>query len=351
MRSSGLGAVVAALALATTPALIPPAAAAAPAACAWTPTLLPRPAGIDSAAVTAADSQGGFAGDGDVWGPWGSSSHHALRWRDGQVTVYADPPGMTDPSVAGVNRGGTVVGHAQTLTAGDHAFRSRDGKLEALPEPAGAQESWATGINDNGDIVGHVGTHFQEDVMSYTVHTAVLWPASAPGTVVKLSAGLPTTGQTKAKGIDQDGTVLIEHYPKRTDAFTATSLRLWRAGTARTLTPPAGMDRVEGAAISNGRVAGRATPGDAEGIGVLWEQNGTPLRLGTSWRAGSVNRSGQVTGSLPDLANGVWQLTRLVATLKGSLGVNVSADDGSVAGWSRTSDDAGRGEPTVWRCR
>lgn len=221
-----------------------------------------------------------------------------------------------------------------------------------MPEPAGVDSSWATGINDSGDVVGHVGKDFQQGTTIHTVHTAVLWPASAPGTVVELAGGLPTTGQTIATGVDQDGTVLVEHHPTTTDAFTATNLYLWKASTARKLTIPSGTVSVDGAAIANGRVAGGTRASEfADSKGVLWEQNGSVVRPTTAGGLRSVNRSGQSTGftTATSLAYGVWRGSALTATLAGSLGVNVVADSGSVAGWSRSGTSSDN-QPTVWRC-
>ena len=88
------------------------------------------------------------------------------------------------------------------------------------------------------------------------MHTAVPWPANAPTTVAQLP-GLPSTGQTIATDIDQGvGTVLVEHFPTRTDAVNATALYLQRGTTARKLPLPSGSATVAGHEIANGRVAG-----------------------------------------------------------------------------------------------
>jgi hypothetical protein len=303
----------------------------------------------------AADSQGGYAGEGYIPFFTGSRSVHVLRWQGGQVTDYGTMPGGTDDAFpSAVNRDGVVVGYApeRTVPFTERAFRSRGTVLEPLPEPPGVDSSWATGINDNGDIVGHVGKTFQQGTTIYTLHTAVLWPASAPGTVVTLTGGLPTTGQTMATGIDQDGTVLVEHFPSRTNAFEAGSLYLWRAGAARKLTLPSGSAIVEGKTISNGRVGGTTRTSSTANKGVLWEQNGTPLRPDGSDSINSINRTGQSVGwaANPTFDDGVWQLDKQTALLPGTLGLSVSADDGAIAGWSRASQAGAKNQATVWRC-
>ncbi|PRY38056.1 hypothetical protein [Umezawaea tangerina] len=326
---------------------------ASAAACAWTPTTLPIPTSRVAAVVTAADSGGGFAGEATSQRVLGSPTVDAVRWTGGTVTNLGTLPGhISRVTVTGVNAAGTVVGYSQETTLTHYrAFRSTGTALTALPEPAGVDSSWATGVNDNGDIVGHVGTDFQQGTTIYTVHTAVLWPASAPGTVVKLSGGLPTTGQTIATGIDQDGTVLVEHFPTQTDAFTATNLYLWKASAARKLVLPSGTASVEGESISNGRVAGTTySSSTSAGKGVLWDQSGAAVLPTSSAALHSVNRSGQSTGftTATSLTFGVWQLGTATTTLSGTLGVNVSADNGAVAGWSRATGS--NNQPTVWRC-
>ncbi|MFF4016219.1 hypothetical protein [Streptomyces sp. NPDC001843] len=347
----GRRAVLAALTLmATTLAPLPAAyGLAREAACTWRAALLPVPADLNGGAeITAADSAGGYAGDGEFMMPWGGSSTTALRWKDGKVTEFTAPTDLYDPTVTGVNRDGTVVGDGNDL--GDsHAFRSRGGTLERLPEPAGAYQSWATGINDNGDIVGHVGRKTTQGGVTYPVYQAVIWPASAPGTVVPLSGGLPATGQTQAAGIDQDGTVAVAYTTKATDWFKATALYLWRNGGARKPALPSGTAGFEATGIAGGRVAGVTyTSATSEEQGVLWDQNGTPLRPTNSLHVNSVNRSGQSVGRTKG-GYGVWQLGQQVTTMPGTLALTVSADDGAVAGWSRP-DPGGDNLPTVWRC-
>ncbi|KOT65442.1 MULTISPECIES: hypothetical protein [Streptomyces] len=360
MRSRRV-AVTAALTVAMSAALLSPMAHAAPAArsttvaaCSWSPELLTVPARYTGGGqITAADSQGGYAGTGAITYSWGTTTREVLRWKGGQATEFARPKGLAQPTVTGVNRDGTVVGDVNAEDSERHAFRTRDGKLERLPEPAGTTASWATGINDAGDIVGHVAVLVREGIEGYYVHTAVLWPANAPGTVVKLSGGLPGTGQTKATGIDQDGTVLVEHMKTRTDAFDPAALYLWREGSARKLGLPSGTAVVHGNGISNGRVAGvtQSSP-DADGQGILWDRDGTPLRPERSASVNSVNSSGQSVGwTTGGGGDAVWQLDRRTATLPGALGLSVSADDGALAGWSRPGGGDGNNQPTVWRCR
>ncbi|MFE0171812.1 hypothetical protein ACFWZ2_05805 [Streptomyces sp. NPDC059002] len=324
---------------ASTLLMSPVATAAATAVC--TPASLPLPAGATEGIVTSADSAGGYAGH--TYG----TAPHAVRWKNGQVTDYgtlASLPGSR-PTVEGVNRDGTVVGHAVDDNNNVLPFRSRDGKLEALPVPSfdGAMNAFPTAINDSGDIVGYARADRDKAPM-----VAVRWPASAPGTVVRLTGGLPTTGQTSAVGIDQDGTVLVNAYPAD-DPISATSAHLWRAGSSRKLAAPAGAARTQGHAISNGRVAGTADVN-----GVVWDQNGTAITADKDALLYTINRSGQSVGykDAPFGAQvlGVWQLGTEIATLTGmEKNVKVSADDGSLAG-SLYSSTTRRTIPTTWRC-
>ncbi len=330
---------IAAIAIAT---ITTPTASAAT----CTTSYLPLPAGLPGGSVTVADSGGGYAGYGYIVKSGLSYTAHALRWSDGQVTDLGNLAGAgSDVVVTGVNRQGTVVGWA----AGPRGFRSRNGRLESLPLPAGATRTQAEGINDNGDIVGSVAA-VQPDTKPWAVHTPVLWPAdgSAP---VKLT-GLPTTGQAKATAIDQDGTVLIEYYPKRDDPFAATALYLWKAGTVRKLANPPDTTTVEGKELSNGRVVGQTYPASGyNGRGVLWDQDGTPSRPATSAYLRSINRSGQSIGwSLGTPGTyAAWQLDTLTARLTDKPSVEVSADNGAIGGRSVVGS-ASYSSPTIWRC-
>ncbi|MEV8440551.1 hypothetical protein AB0425_24480 [Actinosynnema sp. NPDC051121] len=306
-----------------------------------TPTYLPLPADLPNGAVTAADSAGGYAGYGWVVTRGWSTSMRAMRWSGGQVTDLGRFEG-TNPSVADVNRQGTVVG-----SAAGRAIRSRDGRLEALPTPAGHTGARAVGINDNGDIVGNAYST-PPDTAPYSISTPVLWPASGAAPVAL--TGLPTTGHAEAKAIDQDGTVLVEHLPNR-DSVLAASLYLWKAGTARRLANPPDTTTVRGWDLSDGRVAGETYPASGyDGRGVLWDRDGVPSRPAGSAYLHSVNRSGQSVGwSLATRTWGVWQLGAQTAALGADPSVDVSADDGAVAG--RSIPAAGAKQlPTVWRC-
>ncbi|PRY38054.1 hypothetical protein [Umezawaea tangerina] len=323
---------------------------ASAATCTWTPTILPLPAGMTTGTVYAADSGGGYAGvaSGD------GATSHAVRWSGGTATDYGTVPGYGPyVSVKGVNRNGVVVGSTSAATGNrQRAFRSVGTALQALPEPAGANHSWATAVNDNGDVVGNIGADVTIGGSSYLVNTAVLWPANAPGTVVELTAGLPTTGQTIARGVDQDGTVLVEHFPTTTSFLDADVLHLWRAGSARALPAPSGASSVAGNAISNGRVAGGSTVlGDLSAT--VWEPNGTIVKPAAADYTTSVNRTGQTVGwkagpSL-NMTYSVWQGTTKVGTYSGRWGLTASADNGTVAGWNRTAANSPN-QPAYYRC-
>lgn len=324
------------------------AVATAPAASAATCTTsyLPLPADLPGGDVTAADSAGGYAGYGYVVGSGLSYRSRVLRWVDGRLTDLGQVPGVGGGGVVtGVNRHGTVVGWA----AGPKAFRSRAGGLEVLPLPAGSTGAEATGVNDNGDIVGNVSV-VASDTAPYRAYSAALWPAdgSAP---VKL-AGLPTTGHTKATAIDQDGTVLVEHYPTRDNSYAPKALYLWKAGKARKLANPSDTTTVYGQALSNGRVVGQTYPASGtNGKGVLWDQDGTPSRPASSSDLSSINRSGQAVGWSEGTTGSyaVWQLNTLVAKPTSQPAVEVSADDGSLGGHSTVASST-YGKPTIWRC-
>jgi hypothetical protein len=302
-----------------------------------TSTTMPLPADLPYGHVTAADSGGGYAGDGYLVEGFGTRGR-VMRWSNGQLTDLGTLPNDSNPHVAGVNRQGTVVGWSPVL----RAFHSRNGKLEALPIPAGARGARAEDINDNGDIVGTVVNDLPSSGRS--VYTPVLWPADGSGPV-KLT-GLPTAGHAEAKAIDQDGTVLIEYYPTL-QATSATALYLWKAGTARKLTIPAGTTSVRGNDVSNGRVVGETylPSSGPQSKGALWDKDGTLSSPADSYYLKSINSSGVSVGwtrSTPG-SRAVWNLSTLTTTLPDATSLDVSADNGTFGG-------SVVGAPTVWRC-
>ncbi|ROP37056.1 hypothetical protein [Saccharothrix texasensis] len=150
--------------------------------------------------------------------------------------------------------------------------------------------------------------------------------------------------------IDQDGTVLVEHLPTR-DSGSATALYLWKAGTARKLANPSGTVTVRGWDLSNGRVAGETYPASGyDGKGAPWNQDGVPSPPAGSAYAHSVNRAGQSVGWSEGTGTwGVWQFDARTAALTDQPSVDVSADNGAVAGRSVPAPSA-RQLPTVWHC-
>ncbi|MBN6039762.1 hypothetical protein [Amycolatopsis sp. 195334CR] len=326
-----------------------PAAAAAPAACTWSESVLPMPAGALAGDVAATDNSGGYAGtisfgaDSEQGGP-------AVLWKNGQFTNYGylpDPAYDKFVSVQDVNGAGTVVGTAFTADWGiPSAIRSRDGKLERLPELPGGTASQAEGINERGDIVGAVET----EVDGGPFWHPVLWPADRPGEVVELT-GLPET-QGYATGIDQDGTVLVEV----DDPDQNRVPYLWKDGAAKPLPLPGGGYDVITRGISNGRVIGQVSYESGDAGGVVWDRNGRPTAVARGADLQDINGNGRIVGrtDAPDWDEyGVWNLAALDSTLgytaERGLELRVSSDDGTIAG--RTwKFPGGRDEPTVWKC-
>ncbi|MFD9907244.1 hypothetical protein [Streptomyces sp. NPDC059063] len=328
----------------------PAAAAAEPAACAWTPTNLPIPAGATTGTVFAADGSGGYAGtttDGSNYG----KDNHAVVWKNGKVTDYGylnDPDYVKGVEIDGVNDAGTVIGIARRKDGNYHAIRSRNGKIERLPEPAGTDVSSVRGINDKGDIVGSVGT-VVDNIRRFR---PVIWPADQPGKVVDLT-GVPEETPIPW-GIDQDGTVLLLAGPSN-----ARVPYLWKDGKARALPLPKGAWDVALRGISNGRVVADVktyNPGYAH-LGVLWDRDGQPQVLPRNEGIRGINRNGQIVGVTDTSGTteyGVWQLATLSSTLKqtSELGLELAATSGdnSLGGRSWKNPD-GRIKPTVWNCR
>jgi uncharacterized membrane protein len=323
-------------------------AAAAPAACAWTPSVLSLPSGALTGEVSATDGAGGYAGT-ISYGADSPKGGPAVLWKDGQRTDYGflDEPGYRNwVLVTGVNDAGTVVGYAERDADGlPSAIRSSGGALERLPELPGADASQAEAVNDAGDIVGAVETI--EDGAPYW--HPVVWPADAPGTVVELT-GLPD-GEAFVTGIDADGTMLVE-----VDQDFNRVPYLWKDGTARALTLPEGGYDVITRGIANGRVIGMVSDDSGDTTGVLWDRDGVPRVVPRGDDLRDIDGNGRIVGRTDDAdwdEFGVWQLTTLDSTLSYTadrgLDPAVASDDGTIAGrgWAIPG---GRDEPTVWRC-
>lgn len=321
-----------------------PAVAAGPAACTWTPELLPLPAGVLAGHVDATDHGGGYAGS-ISYGAGSVQGAHAVLWKNGKMTDYGNlssPEYQNSVSVYDVNKAGTVVGAAHKESDGTpSAVHSRNGRIERLAELPNTIASMANGINDSGDIVGGVETESR--------WFAVRWPADRPG-VVEVLTGLPDT-PADASGIDEDGTVLVSVEKEGWDVPY-----LWKAGQARALPLPAGGYDVINRGISNGRVIGQVTTDDAFS-GYVWDRDGQPRAVPRGEDVLGINRDGRIVGRTDDESwreFGVWRVTTLESTLSytATRGIDprVSSDDGTIAGDSWTFN-GGRYEPTVWRCR
>ncbi|MER7344873.1 hypothetical protein ABT390_05640 [Streptomyces aurantiacus] len=350
-RTHGVVRVLLSSALVATMAAVvaPTAAAAEPAACAWTPDILPIPAGALTGNVDATDDSGGYAGSVS----YGADSEKGAPpgvWKNGKFTEYAlldDPEYQKWATVAGVNDAGTIVGSIHREGDGfPSAVRSRNGKMERLPELPGAFSSAAYGINDKGDVVGAVETESEEGSRFHPV----IWPADKPGTVVKLT-GLPDESAS-ATGIDEDGTVLVEvHYDVKQVPY------LWKDGAARALALPDKAYHFISRGISNGRVLGEVIHTGNDWRSVLWDRDGRPRVVERSEDARDINRDGQIVGRTDDpdrREQGVWQGTTLSSTLRWApdrgIQLTVSSDDGTIAGRS-WKIPGGKDEPTVWTCR
>ncbi|GAA1951410.1 hypothetical protein [Amycolatopsis minnesotensis] len=328
MKLRALGCAVAAGAAVVTA----PAAASAAAACTWTPSALGLPAGASDGGITATDHQGGYAGTAAF-----SDGAHVVTWKNGKVTDLGSRVSYGSASaVLGENRAGTVVGYATAAgfptPTHAYAFRSAGTRLEALPELPNTWLASAQGIDDKGNIFG-VNAVQGAGGGSYTVE----WPADQPGQVVKL-AGIPAA--KNALQVDHDGSLLLsgEGGPW-----------IWRDGKATPLAKVPGATSATGSAISNGRVAGTATIGGAS-VGVLWNPDGSVVKLPKSTGAYHLNSAGLTAGVNSDDTEALWRLGQFDHTFPGSrfdTFVEVVSDDGTVAG----KHGGDKLQPTVWRCR
>ncbi|WP_049576522.1 hypothetical protein [Nonomuraea sp. SBT364] len=314
--------------------------AASAAACAWTPSDLPVPAGTQQSSVTATNHQGAFSGRAVLAdGLW-----HGVSWRNGQFVDHGAKVG--DEPIVGLpdeTRSGTVL--AWTAIAAppyfgpSYAILLKNGQAEKLARPADGFLRPLT-INENGDVTGRnmvrIGTQY--------VHRLLRWPADRPGQVIETV--LP--GGYEPADADEDGTVLLQ---------SPDGPALWRNGTVTPLAKIAGAAGTFATKISNGRVIGSISyTSPYRTYGVLWDTDGVPRVLPQSSDTRAVNRDGLITGTTDAATGGgvgIWRLGQFVHSIPKSpthhMWLTVASDDGTVAGSTYNVHD-GTGESFVVRC-
>jgi uncharacterized membrane protein len=277
-----------------------PASASASAACSWTRSALPVPAGTGSTEVTATNHQGGFSGRAVLAdGYW-----HAVSWRNGRLIDYGTRVG-NEPitSVPDETRSGTVLALAAIPIlppAGpSYAVLFKNGQAEKLVRPANNGLLRPLAINENGDVTGRNMVR----VNNQTVHRLLRWPANLPGQVIETA--LPAAYEPEAA--DEDGTVLLR---------TPTGPALWKNGTITPLATISGAAGVFATKISNGRVIGSVSyTSPYRTYGVLWDTDGVPRVLPGSSGTRAINRDGLITGTTDAATGGgegIWLRTQLL---------------------------------------
>ncbi|MEC3982751.1 hypothetical protein [Amycolatopsis sp. H20-H5] len=324
------GALITAVAAATTLSTLPAEAAAAPA---WAATLLPLPAGYPNASgfLTGTDGHGGYAGEFLI-----GDTSQVVTWTGGKPTVRGVPAGFEFASVRDENSSGVVLGYAIDYDTGHSQTFTLDGNgFHVLPVPAGYDSAYGVAINNRGDVLAQLVT--DDPAKSATA----LWPALGNGPVV-----IPNAHRSEvAADLDEDGTILLNYDDH--GAF------LWKDGVSRDLTVPAGDQYLYASAIKNGSVVGSGA------TGLLWRTPDDPEALPDSDSARAVNASGLIVGRQPQPSTpygpvAAWQGTTALGRLpmpegyaKGS-GYAVG-DDGTIVGVTSNGPLDEGGVPVVWR--
>ncbi|MEU9830136.1 hypothetical protein AB0D67_01225 [Streptosporangium sp. NPDC048047] len=315
--------------------------ASAGAACTWTRSALPVPAGTGQSEVTATNHQGGFSGRAILAdGYW-----HGVSWRNGLFTDHGTKIG-NEPllRLPDENRSGTTLAWAAIAVppyyGPSYAVLLKDGQAEKLVRPDGTGFVTPLAIDEKGDVTGknmvRIDNRFE--------YRLLRWPADRPGQVIETV--LP--GGYQPEDADEDGTVLLRG---------PDGPALWRNGAITPLAKVPGASATSATRISNGRVIGRAGyASPSRGQGVLWDTDGVPRLLPNSSDTRALNRDGLITGPTDEATGGgegIWRLDRFVHAVPKSptysMSLTVASDDGSVAGSTYNGHD-GTGESFVLRC-
>lgn len=255
----------------------------------------------------------------------GTSSAHAVRWKDGVVDDLGTLGGPSS-SALDVNDRGEIVGYATTEQGNTHAFVWRDGAMVDLGT-LGGKRSGATRINGRGQIIGWSLTSPPTEMHAF------LWD---DGAMTDLGEA------TGAIDVNDNGEVIVQ---------ADLDAGFWRSGV---LTEVAPFDDTTTTFIHaldpHGRVVGSTVAGGRE-VGFLWDEGVvTPIDIEGSngWVTPiALNGGGQVVGFAKGPAGGrafVWQdgEMRFLAE-EGANSIATAVNDaGTVIG---TSDGYGM----VWR--
>jgi uncharacterized membrane protein len=273
----------------------------------------------------------------------GASKNTAVvLWTDGAPQTFT---AGSNPIPHAVNAAGTVVGQARRNGV-EAAWSYQNGRTSFLTVPKGATGTFAFAINARGDVAGEA--KFPGDKSS-----AVVWPASTPGTVKVLAAD---TKWAKASGITDDGTVVG-------DLGDGDQPYLWRPdGRGEALAVPGGQTKGKAFGVQGDWAfgwAGMASSGGGEVQWARWNLRTGIVELLHDFSPSGIAADGTVSGTAGAMPFGgepaLWRdgtivkLPRLRPELTGADILSISADGKVVAG-SVASTAGGQREPAVWHC-
>lgn len=301
---------------------------------AWRPTVLPLPPGAGAGTITGSDGKGEYTGTFRV-----NDVDQVVSWRNGQPILRGVPAGYNRVDANDENSSSVVAGTihdyetmtSQTFTLDASGYHIKD-------NPAGYQEVTGVAINTRGDVLAEA---YQPGVP----RAVVLWRADGSAPVV-----IPETGDVSSpRDLDDDGTILMS---------TGNSSALWKDGVVRSLSPSPSAWAV-GYAIRNGVVVGNRSWGGDQAA--RWSTPDSAIvGLEGGGIAQDVNKAGLTVGLVPTPSGPqiygnatVWRGT-VQGVVQGPSGytvfrAQVSADDGTLAGYASNDPQGYGGVPVVWR--
>ncbi|MFC0438378.1 hypothetical protein [Kutzneria buriramensis] len=243
-----------------------------------------------------------------------------LRWHNGELTSSPLPDGFTTLRLRGADKNGRAIGSID-----GRAITVADGHIAPVTTTSTVTTSAGKGINQAGDymVQGFDPTR-QGQQQRYFAYPA--------GTTVSVEILVHADQFRTMNGILDDRRLVLDWAADDGHSRAATFL----GGAVTLLALP------DGAADSRTTAAaGSWIIGSAGNRSVAWDPSGTPYVLPAGFDAVSVNRSGEVAGTIYGLA-ALWSPDGSVRRL-GWGTVNSIGDDGTILGSAHAA-------PTTWKC-
>ena len=220
--------------------------------------------------------------------------------------------GGADAEATAINDAGQIVGGSYTSRGVNKPFLWEDGVMRDLGMPAGGTWGRASGLNSTGTVV--VGNY------ATSVFKPFIWRSGTGISTLPLPAGV-VTGY--AMGVNDAGSIVGS-----VDEISRSHAVVWNNGVITDIHPLAGGASEAWSISSAGDVLGAyhpaGTPPNDDGVAFIRTSSGEvvwlPCSSGYSCRGGSINASGDVVGTIRNLANGVTYAYKWVDRGRGTHG-------------------------------